>query len=753
LLWAAIPICVAVVASVLVTQVNSYSDVQHEAALLLTDVGRLTAHEHFIQEDILAVGPGAPVDDLLPVRAQLADDFTQLRNLGHDPQGTASLAAAVKAYETALDTEVRQNVSDQTAATRRTNSDATDSTFSTLNTIIDAGISASTAQGQTVDGYSGIAIVVIILGSALVMSALLALGERRRRVLAASIIESSVVASSEARFRSLVENSSDFLLVLAGDRKVVLQSAAGTRLFGLPPDALVGVDVLDWVEPDDRDHVELQLVAGEGGLLGAHVECRVRHTDGTLRHVEIAVSRLPDDSNVQGIVLNCRDITDRKTLEDELAHQALHDGLTGLPNRALFANRVAHAIAAAQRSKQPTSAMVIDLNGFKAVNDTLGHAAGDALLVAFAGALEKGIRPGDTAARLGGDEFAVLLENTDGAAAERIGARLTSAPVTASWADHEVSVSASIGVADGKATTTVEELMRHADAAMYSAKSRGRAGVEVFDPVTHKLFLNRLELRMDLEMAVERGELTVHYQPLINLESGAVVDVEALLRWRHPDRGMIAPLDFIPLAEETGLIVPIGLWTIETACQDLRAWQAGGAAPGMGVSVNVSLRQLHDPAFVGQVKEILTRLEVTPSLLTLEVTESMLAGEPEHLVKILDGLRVLGVRIALDDFGTGYSSLSYLRDLPLDTVKIDRSFVSGVATEESDREYSLAIVRLLGTVDAKTVAEGIEDVSQLDYMKAMGCDLGQGFLFSRPVDASGIGHFLKQQRPQLATGS
>ncbi len=321
------------------------------------------------------------------------------------------------------------------------------------------------------------------------------------------------------------------------------------------------------------------------------------------------------------------------------------------------------------------------------------------------------------------------------------------------WEGREISVTASIGIADGKSSASLDELIRHADAAMYSAKSHGAARVEVFDAVTHRLFVNRLELRMDLEGALGRGELILQYQPLIDLQSGVVVDVEALIRWRHPQRGMIAPLDFIPLAEDTGLIVPIGLWTIETACRQLREWQAGEAGQTLGVSVNVSLRQLQDPQFAQQVKEILQRFRVHPSSLTLEVTESMLAQELDHLIEILEGLRAIGIRIALDDFGTGYSSLSYLRDLPVDVVKIDRSFVSGVATSASDREYLLAIVRLLETIEVRTVAEGIEDVEQMDYMKAMGCDLGQGYLFSRPLDAQDMAQLLLERRVHSAEGA
>ncbi len=432
------------------------------------------------------------------------------------------------------------------------------------------------------------------------------------------------------------------------------------------------------------------------------------------------------------------DLTELQELSRDLEHRALHDALTGLPNRVLLADRIDNALA--QRVTGPGRApalLLLDLDGFKSVNDTHGHEQGDLLLIAIAGCLLKVSRAGDTVARLGGDEFAVLLPDTDLAQALRIAERIAlSCTTRGPLGDLRLSSSASIGVvlADGQDRST---LLRQADIAMYAAKARGGDTTAVFDVELHAELLARHHREIELRGAAARGELVLEYQPVMHLARNEMVGVEALVRWQHPVHGRISPLQFIPIAEESGSIKQIGAWVLEQACRQALAWDAEHPlSPPLDIAVNLSPRQLIDDGLVEMVRNTLEQLAIDPARVTLEVTESALGADTEMMIGKLDQLKALGVRLAIDDFGTGYSSLSFLRRLPVDILKIDKSFVDGIAREPEEWALTTAIVKLATSLGKQTLAEGVELGEQLAHLRALNCELGQGYLFDRPLPAA-----------------
>jgi diguanylate cyclase (GGDEF)-like protein/PAS domain S-box-containing protein len=550
------------------------------------------------------------------------------------------------------------------------------------------------------------------------------------------------IRASGARFQALIEHSSDGVTVADAQGNIVYDSPAVTRVLGFAADERLGKSSMDYIHADD---VPLLVNTFERVSAGVSetVEIRLLRRDGDWRWAEIHLSNLLDEPDVAGIVANFRDVTERRQLEGRLAHQAFHDDLTGLANRALFQDRVEHALAAGSRSASRLAVIFIDLDDFKTVNDAHGHGVGDEVLVEVGRRIGVAVRSGDTCARFGGDEFAILLENLpQPGIAYEVGARLLESLreeiVTAAG---PVELNASLGIVFSSGTSEASELIRNADLAMYEAKGQGKGRFEIFEQGMHDAVLERLALKADLRRAVDNGEFIPHYQPVVELSTGKVVGAEALARWNHPERGLLQPAAFIELAEETGLIVPLGRNILRLACADAARWgTAFGATPKL--SVNLSARQLQHETIVEDVAEILASTGLDPALLTLEITESVLISDPDAAAKVLGRLKALGVTLALDDFGTGYSSLSYLGRFPVDILKIDRSFVAGIAggsggggDAATGTETALleAIVGLGQMLHLSVVAEGIERPDQLARLDKLGCGLGQGFLFAKPM--------------------
>jgi diguanylate cyclase (GGDEF)-like protein len=442
-------------------------------------------------------------------------------------------------------------------------------------------------------------------------------------------------------------------------------------------------------------------------------------------------------------------------LERQLLQQAFHDPLTQLANRSLFNDRVEHALAQRDRGLRPLAILLLDLDDFKMVNDTLGHTTGDQLLVGVADRVRGCLRPGDTAARLGGDEFAVLLEDANSSDAMGVAERILRAlipPFTLSV--EAVTVTASIGIVVSRAEpTSVDKLVARADVAMYHAKSMGKGRCELFNPGLQTAVFQRQTLRTDLERAVNHSDFVLHYQPLIDLRNGALIGVEALVRWDHAERGLVSPGDFVSLAEETGHILPIGRFVLEQACRQAAMWQSarGGHSP-LAISVNVSVRQFAQPDFVADVARILRTTRLAPGHLILEITESVMVDGSAAVIDKLHQLKALGIRLAIDDFGTGYSSLNALRQLPIDMLKIAKSFVDGLGGDSEQEAFARAILKLGRNLDLCVVAEGIETSGQAAWLRKLGCDLGQGFHFSRPLLATEVEMLLDAERLDAERG-
>jgi diguanylate cyclase (GGDEF)-like protein/PAS domain S-box-containing protein len=557
---------------------------------------------------------------------------------------------------------------------------------------------------------------------------------------------SGVDGVGERRFRSLVEQ---LPLTVYIDR---LDDVSSNIYTSPQIEPMLGYSVAEWAENDDL-FVALLHPEDRERVLAAHqrthatgepmfIEYRLRTRAGRYLWLqdEARVVGEGDERVLQGYLL---DVTARKDAEEQLRHQAFHDALTGLANRALFTNRVEHALVLRSQATRPDVAVLfLDLDDFKGVNDTLGHAAGDTLLRSVGVRLREALSPSYTVARLGGDEFAVLIEDLAGAptaidAAERIVSALQR-PFDIEG--REVFVTASVGIALGK---VADDLLRAADVAMYRAKASGKAQYVVYAPRMAEDLVGRLELVAELRRALP-AEFVVHYQPLVDLESPAVVGVEALVRWNHPMRGLLQPSEFIALAEETGKIVEIGAWVLAEACAQVARWrtETPGAA-ALTLNVNVSTRQVRPGILLESVRVALERSGLPPEALTLELTESVLARRHEELRAVLADVAALGVRIALDDFGTGYSSLSLLQELPVHTLKVDRSFVNALDADATRQGFVQAIVDLAQTLDVSLVAEGMETASQTTELRRLGCSVGQGFHFAPPLEVGDVGALLE----------
>ena len=557
---------------------------------------------------------------------------------------------------------------------------------------------------------------------------------------------------NEARLHALVQHSSDVIMIVDPDGTLRYVSPSMMTVFGHAPAHVIGSPVTTLLHPEDvpaarRFLEELTHTAPRPGAASPDVlkaEWRLAHANGAWMTVDTVGTNLLHEPVVGGLVLNTRDVTEQSVIKQQYMHQAFHDPLTDLPNRSLLLYQIGHALARGSRHGVPVTVLFLDLDNFKTVNDSLGHAAGDRLLVEAARRLASCVRGSDLIARLGGDEFAVLVEDAESVddvllAATRIGAALAR-PFPLSG--KEVFVSASIGIARSSPGESADDLVQNADVAMYVAKTRGKGQQVLFETEMRRAALERLVVEADLRRAIEHEEFFLQYQPIVELSTGDVVGAEALVRWPCRERGTVPPGFFIPIAEATGLIVPIGRWVLRRACREAQRWTSE-RGHAVRITVNLSGRQLQDAGVVEDVQAALTESGLDPSQLVLEITESMLMQDTSLSTSRLTALKALGVSLAIDDFGTGYSSLSYLQRYPIDILKIDKAFVDVVDKGEDGPVLAQAIVALGETLRLHTVAEGIETEAQRGHLLGLGCEFGQGYLFAPPLDADAFGQLLR----------
>jgi len=545
---------------------------------------------------------------------------------------------------------------------------------------------------------------------------------------------------SEARFRLMVQNSSDVVAIVDDKSRFTYVSPSIERMLGFTSAELLGRTVYELLSVTEAER--LRAVSREQ-LDGTSLELRIQGADGKVHAVEVGVTDMRKQPEVDGIVLNIRDVTERKTLEDDLRHQALHDDLTGLANRVLFSERVRDAISSRGQPVELVAVLFVDLDDFKLINDSLGHVVGDQVLVSIADRIQQCLRLSDVAARLGGDEFAVLLTGVYGESeivevADRI-REAVGQPLK--LAGNEFRMTASIGVAfDADATRTEEDLLRSADLAMYQAKQDGKNRYEVFEDYMEISAFEELELKSALARAIENDEFVLHYQPIVDMATSQIQGVEALVRWEDPTRGLVSPASFIPAAEETGLIGPIGMWVARQAATDLASWREMGF--DLYCSINVSGRQMTESSFASEFIDAVAASGVAMGAIVVELTESVLATE--GVSEVFDAFHDVGFRIALDDFGTGYSAFQYLQTFDIDLIKIDRSFVKAMDTE-SDAGVVEAVLDVSRRINAGTIAEGVEYSAELHRLQELGVEFAQGYYFSRPVPAETLLRLLEDE--------
>lgn len=741
-----------------------------QVGVLLARIGGEVSRLQSLHWEALVRGDVDPdfLNKLRSARMELLQTGSRLKQLTRGAQALRPFYLAYSEYVAAMDQELLLLAVGRMKEVHELDTERVSPGYEKLGRVTDEAQELYGKVARDQIRQAELQSLLSLLGLAAALLLLFWRYERANRVAKMALVEQEALRRSEDRFRSLTENSTDIVAVFGPGGVTRYVTPSVENILGCPKVVSPRTDVLELVHPEDR---ELARTALENSMRRpgevVTVLVRFRHANGTWVYLEAVCRSLLEDPNVQGVVVNSRDVSDRKRAEERLRHEAFYDSLTDLPNRALFLDHLQDRLRRATRDGDHRFGILfIDVDGFKRVNDSFGHAAGDELIIAVARRLVKQLRlsdplaeesraqgarrpgGGDMLARLGGDEFCAMLDYLRDPSdlmrsAERIHKAMGEPFVIA---ESEVFVSASIGVSlGGNNYAKAEDLVRDADIAMYRAKALGKARSEVFDEAMRERVLSRLKLETDLRRALEREEFVLYYQPIVWLETGRIVALEALVRWNHPEAGFIGPGGFVAVAEETGLIVPIGEWILRGACRQAKRWNKMFATePPLTMSVNISARQFLQPGLVDQVERALGEADLDPGSLKLEITESVAMASAETTNTILRALKRLGVRLSMDDFGTGYSSLSYLQRFAFNTLKIDRAFVRNLEEDNESREIVRSIVLLAHTLGLDVVAEGTETASQADFLKRLGCEFGQGYLFSPPMDQKAVEELLAQ---------
>jgi diguanylate cyclase (GGDEF)-like protein/PAS domain S-box-containing protein len=740
-------------------RVETYADDRRQSVLLLEHLEGLANEQSALEWQAVAeqnVTPEITEEREVAVRemAEALEKLEQLEQrtlplsatLGFSSSYLVEIKNLYQTYQSAVDEEFHALAEGEFEEAEDIDEARVDPAFEALTETIDTvmqSYSALAERASTLAELAQFGSLFLLVGMAAWLFRRL---EQGRKTAAVNAAERRALRD----INMLVQHASDMVVRLDEHCTVQYISPAVTSLLGYQAEDVIGAvfpKLLSLSEQQNFERFGNNLKSHTGELGSQSRELTFRHKDGSERNLELTWSNRLHDPEVNAIIVNARDVSERKQFQAQLEHQALHDALTGLPNRSLFINRLEHSLARSSRSQKQFAVLFIDLDRFKMVNDSLGHESGDALLKDVAARLKNSLRLEDTVARLGGDEFTILLEDLGHESeavrlAERIIQTLEK-PFTISGQD--VYISASIGIRFGGAgfsetkETSSLELLRDADTAMYKAKKQGKAQVAVFDEDVASEAAAQLRLETDLRRALEQcdsdaNEFCVYYQPLVDLQSGEVVRLEALVRWEHPRLGFLPPAKFIPLAEDTGLILPLGRWVLKTACQQAAAWHTTSTtetAPGL--AVNLSPRQFLQPHLVEEVRTILAETGLEPRHLELEITERIIMEHGETTTDTLAQLKALGVQLAIDDFGSGYSSLDYLKRFPVDTLKIDRAFIHDLANNEVDVAIVGAVTTMAQALGSQVVAEGLETATQVSRVRALGCDTGQGYFFAKPM--------------------
>lgn len=754
--WGAIPalLVTLILAIISIIWLRAYADKTQAAEVTLLTVHWLAIEQNALEWQAVA-NPGYAGElreELLANRLRLNELLVQLNNLANTDPIILSVAQALQQYQNAVDQEFRLLAHRNFVNSHQLDAETVDPNFHLLCELLDTANAIYRSRTQQADQLATNGTIFTLGLTLLVFTFLVLYFERLRQSALLMTAEQQTLRRSEEYLRTLVRNALDIIMISDTNGVIRYISPASQRILGYPPESLLGQSSFTLMHADDMTRIRRTLKGlGAASEQLCTFEVRVLHQDGTWRFMEATAHNLLHDPSIGGLVFNVHDITERKIAEESLQYQAYHDPLTGLPNRALFLDRLHQALARTGRQNSTAAVLFLDLDNFKVINDSLGHEAGDQLLLMVAERLCGCVRPGDTVARLGGDEFTILLEDLSNIypVEQMVEAIQHTLHKPLLLQGQEVIVTVSIGIALSRPSVDYPtELMRAADVAMYQAKAQGKAKSVLFEPYMDAHAKARLQLEFELRRALEQDEICVYYQPIVAMSTKAIIGVEALVRWRHPQRGIVPPGAFITIAEETGLIIPIGRRVIEVACRQVSEWQQHHPdRPPLRLNINLSVRQFQHPTLVADIQQVIEATGLAAQQLEFEITESLLLEDNTQTRQTLNALKQLGVQLALDDFGIGYSSLSYLHRLPIDMVKIDRSFINRLGANTEATAIVNAVMTFAQILQLQVTAEGIETGEQYQLVRNLGCQFGQGYYFMEPLPQQVMGQLLADTPP------